>query len=171
MNVLMLLITFFLTFFTTMIIYFSYLFCKMLRIIYNIHWVNINMTRKKWLKINGMLLQIVMLASPFLACVANNKVEYLNQATEPNEEIDDVWQRFLDDVDTRHQTLLDNFVNDYQLLPKSSQIQSYATAFINGDNLATAKNQSRWEGRDNWRSRYGLSSQNLYPKDIYYINK
>ena len=77
------------------------------------------MTRKKWLKINGMLLQIVMLVSPFLACVANNKVEYLNQTTEPNEEIDDVWQRFLDDVDIRHQALLDNFVNDYQLLPKS----------------------------------------------------
>ena len=81
------------------------------------------MTRKKGLKINGMLLPIVMLANPFLACVSNNKVEYLNQTTEPNEEIDDVWQRFLDDIDTRHQALLDSFINNYQIAPKSSQIQ------------------------------------------------
>jgi len=31
-----------------------------------------------------------MLASPFLVCAANSKVEYLNQVIEPKEEIDDV---------------------------------------------------------------------------------
>ena len=124
------------------------------------------MTRKNWLKINGLLLPIAMLASPFLVCAANNKVEYLNQIIEPKEEIDDVWQRFLNDVDTKHQALLDSFVNNYQLAPKSSQIQPWAGGFV-GDNLSGAKNTARWEGRDNWRSRYGLSSQNFYTKDIY----
>ena len=137
-----------------------------MRKIYNIHKVNINMTWRKWLKINGLLLPIAMLASPFLVCAANSKVEYLNQVIEPKEEIDDVWQRFLNDVDTKHQALLDSFINNYQLAPKSSQIQPWAGGFV-GDNLSGAKNTARWEGRDNWRSRYGLSSQNFYTKDIY----
>ena len=116
--------------------------------------MNINMTRRNWLKINGLLVPITMLVSPFLVCAANNKVEYLNRVIQPKEEIDDVWQRFLNDVDTKHQALLDSFVNNYQLAPKSSQIQPWAGGFV-GDNLSGAKNTARWEGRDNWRSRYG----------------
>ena len=84
------------------------------------------MTRRNWLKINGLLVPITMLVSPFLVCAANNKVEYLNRVIQPKEEIDDVWQRFLNDVDKKHQALLDSFINNYQLAPKSSQIQPWA---------------------------------------------
>ena len=127
------------------------------------------MTHKKWIKINGFLIPIVLLVSPFLVCATNNTNNSLLQVTnEPEEEIDDVWQRFLNDVDEKHQTLLDNFVNTYQLAPKSSQIQPYAGAFCYSDNLATrTKTNERWEGTDLWRNKYNLPIRNFYTKDIY----
>lgn len=110
--------------------------------------------------------------SAFLPMVLNtNKPMAFNTklTNDIHEDVGDVWSRFCDDVETKHETILNDFINKYKTSNRSSTIQPWAAAFWANDTSAGLANNhkasGRWEGIDNWRSKYNLTSMNFETTD------